>query len=321
MSVPATNARPPAPRSTSTRTSVVGVGASRRPRAGRRTWRRSSRCAAPGRSKVTVQDGAVALDDEACRSRRSSAARRAGRDQGVDLGVGDTRPRAARRGCRRRAPARRRRAAAGCRTAASASRPGGPGRARGARRPRRSPRAARCSSVNTCAVVVDRGARAPRRPPARRPASAVVRPRRALLDGRERAPRGGRGGRRVGVARVVVQVAATSSAAHSPAHVLGVIAPMVTQPSAVSATPGTGAWLWCADPSGPPTSPVAKYVPASQTASETPDSSSETSTYWPAPSRSALAQRRGHRQRGVEAADQVAERDADLDRVAVRRCR
>ena len=63
------------------------------------------------------------------------------------------------------------------------------------------------------------------------------------------------------------------------------IAPRVTQPSAVR-TAWYGAWLWCADPSGRPTSPVAKYRPASQIASETADSSSDTSTYWPSPERS-----------------------------------
>jgi hypothetical protein len=71
----------------------------------------------------------------------------------------------------------------------------------------------------------------------------------------------------------------------SPPQVLGVFAPMVIQPSAVWKA-WYGAWLWCADPSGPPTSPVAKYLPASHTARLTPASNSDTSIAWPTPVRS-----------------------------------
>ena len=75
------------------------------------------------------------------------------------------------------------------------------------------------------------------------------------------------------------------SAAQSAAHVFGVTAPSVSHPSALR-TAWYGASLWWAEPSGRPISPVAKKRPASQTASETADSSSDTSMYCPAPLRS-----------------------------------
>jgi hypothetical protein len=70
------------------------------------------------------------------------------------------------------------------------------------------------------------------------------------------------------------------------------MAPSVAQPSAVR-TGWYGAWLWWALPSRCGTSPVVNHRPASQTASETPDSVSETSTDcpWPVRARSCSAAR------------------------------
>ena len=79
--------------------------------------------------------------------------------------------------------------------------------------------------------------------------------------------------------------ASNPSAAQKPAQVFEVIAPIVTQPSALR-TAWYGAWFWCAEPRGRPTSPVAKYRPASHTDRDTADSNSETSRYWPCPDRS-----------------------------------
>jgi hypothetical protein len=69
-----------------------------------------------------------------------------------------------------------------------------------------------------------------------------------------------------------------------PGPRLGVMAPSVAQPSAVR-TAWYGAWLWCALPSRCGTSPVANHRPASQTASDTPDSMSDTSMDCPSPVR------------------------------------
>ena len=137
------------------------------------------------------------------------------------------------------------------------------------------------------------------------------------LDGGDELRRGGRGGgRRPHIAR---RRAASSnpSAAQKPAQVFDVIAPIVTQPSALR-TAWYGAWFWCAEPRGRPTSPVAKYRPASQTDRDTADSNSETSRYWPCPDLVPLPQRGHHAEGEVEAAHQVADGDAHLDRFAVR---
>ena len=61
--------------------------------------------------------------------------------------------------------------------------------------------------------------------------------------------------------------------------------------------------------------------PASQTANETPDSSSDTSRYCPTPLRVSLAQRRHDAERDVEARDQIADRHADFRRRAAGRAR
>jgi len=71
-----------------------------------------------------------------------------------------------------------------------------------------------------------------------------------------------------------------------------------------------GALVWCAEPSGRPTSPVAKYCRLPY-AKDTPASKSETSMCWPTPVRSRSRSAAVTRARRT-ARTQVADRDADL---------